>query len=246
MDELRNTWFLGLKIARGTLFARLENLYNRLAIFWPWADKVLISLTFMISAFRMYGYGTLTLNFNLVLTFIFLVLVFRSPLLKSPPPPLSGFIGMLLSYQALAFLQFPSEDYSISSQYVTIFLVVAILFYVVNLAWSLYTIGRSFAIFPSARLLVTSGPYTIVRHPIYSIYLHFAMCITLVTPTLRNFVVTSILATGLFLRTQCEEDFLERGQAYDTFRTKVKNRFFSPAYSAPLALLAAAVLASTL
>jgi protein-S-isoprenylcysteine O-methyltransferase Ste14 len=245
MDELRNTW-LGLKIARGTLFARLENLHNRLTIFWPWADKVLVSLTFMICAFRMYRYGAHALNVNLALTLIFLVLVFRSPLLKPPPPPLSGFIGMVLSYLALPFLQFPSEGYSISSQYVKSFLVVAILFYAVNLAWSLYTIGRSFAIFPSARLLVTSGPYTIVRHPIYSIYLHFAMCITLVTPTLRNFVVTSSLATGLFLRAQCEEDFLERGQAYGTFRNKVKNRFFSPAYSAPLALLAAAVLAALL
>lgn len=33
--------------------------------------------------------------------------------------------------------------------------------------WSLGTLGRSFAVFPGARALVTHGPYRVVRHPAY-------------------------------------------------------------------------------
>lgn len=49
-------------------------------------------------------------------------------------------------------------------------LAAATLCVVVGLCLSLYTLiflGRSFAILPSARSLVTDGPYRLVRHPLY-------------------------------------------------------------------------------
>src|SRR5262249_24431424 len=33
--------------------------------------------------------------------------------------------------------------------------------------WSLATLGRCFGLFPEARGLVRSGPYRMVRHPVY-------------------------------------------------------------------------------
>lgn len=36
--------------------------------------------------------------------------------------------------------------------------------------WSLLTLRRSFSIFPEARALIRSGPYALVRHPLYSTY----------------------------------------------------------------------------
>jgi protein-S-isoprenylcysteine O-methyltransferase Ste14 len=155
---------------------------------------------------------------------------------------MSGFIGMVLSYPAMAFLQLPSQFPNYASKYAETVFTAAVLFYTINFAWALYTIRRSFAIFPSVRSLVTRGPYTFVRHPIYSAYLHLAICFTVVVPTLRNIIVTAIFALGLFLRAKCEEGLLDRDQGYGAFRNQVKNRFFNPAYSAPVALLAAVVL----
>jgi protein-S-isoprenylcysteine O-methyltransferase Ste14 len=36
--------------------------------------------------------------------------------------------------------------------------------------WSLLTLRRNFSIFPEARSLVRSGPYGVVRHPLYATY----------------------------------------------------------------------------
>jgi protein-S-isoprenylcysteine O-methyltransferase Ste14 len=87
---------------------------------------------------------------------------------------------------------------------------------------------------------VTGGPYNIVRHPIYSAYLHLAMCVAALAPTLRNIIVTAIFGLGLLLRAKCEEDLLVRAEGYGIFR-RVKNLFFSAALSAPAGLAAAVI-----
>jgi len=167
-----------------------------------------------------------------------LILVFRSPLLAGPPPPMLGFIGLVISYPALSFLEFPRITFS---GYVGVVFFYTIIFYIIVLAWAFYTIRRSFAIFPSARSLVTGGPYNIVRHPIYSAYLHLAMCVAVLAPTLHNIIVTALFGMGLFLRAKCEEDLLVRAEGYGTFRNRVKNLFFSAGLSAPAGLAAAVV-----
>ena len=37
--------------------------------------------------------------------------------------------------------------------------------------WPLWYLRRSFSLEPEARTLVTSGPYRLARHPIYTVYL---------------------------------------------------------------------------
>jgi protein-S-isoprenylcysteine O-methyltransferase Ste14 len=240
MAESLSIWWSRLLGLRGELFARFKEIFAKCAALWPWADRVLILITFSIVVVRLYGKPPHLSIASLAFPLIGLIIVFRSPLLTGPRPTLSGFIGMVISYPALAFLEFPRQIPSqIASGHAGAVFIATVLFYVMLLGWGYYSIGRSFAIFPSARIVVTGGPYNFLRHPIYSAYLHLAMCYTVLTPTLRNIGVTAVFALGLLLRAKCEEGLLLRAKAYRPFRNRVKNRFFNAALSTPAAVAAA-------
>lgn len=218
--------------------AHFKDIYDKRVVFWPWADRILILLSFIIVVVRLSGQPPNLFIIGSAWPLFLLILVFRSPLLAGPPPPVLGVIGLIISYPTLAFLEFHGR---IVSGYAEDIVLYTIVFYIIVLAWALYTIRQSFGIFPSTRLLVTGGPYNIVRHPIYSAYLHLAMCVAVLVPTLHNIIVTAIFGLGLFLRAKCEEDLLVRAEGYGIFRNRVKNLFFSAALSAPASLAATAV-----
>lgn len=235
-------WRSRLLGLRGGLFARSKEIFAKWAVLWPWADRVLVLITFSIVVVRLSGKPPNLSIAGLAFPLFLLIIVFRSPLLTGPPPTLSGFAGMVISYPALAFLVFPSQLPSqIAAGHAGEIFIVTVIFYIMFLGWGFYSIGRSFAIFPSARIVVTVGPYNFVRHPIYSAYLHLAMCYTMLTPTMRNIGVTAVFALGLLLRAKCEEVLLLRAEAYRPFRNRVKNCFFNAALSAPAAVAASAL-----
>jgi protein-S-isoprenylcysteine O-methyltransferase Ste14 len=237
MVESLGIWRSRLSRLRSGVLAIFKEIYDKRAVFWPWADRVLILLSFIIVLVRLYGQPPDLFMIGVAFPLFLLILVFRSPLLAGPPPPMLGFIGLVISYPALSFLEF----HRTVSGYAGVVFFYTIVFYMLVLAWALYTIRRSFAIFPSARLLVTGGPYNIVRHPIYSAYLHLAMCVAVLVPTLHNIIVIALFGLGLFLRAKCEEDLLVRAEGYGTFRNRVKNLFFSAGLSAPAGVAAAVV-----
>ncbi|MFM2330892.1 MAG: hypothetical protein RLZZ26_399 [Candidatus Parcubacteria bacterium] len=76
-------------------------------------------------------------------------------------PYAAAYIG---TFATITLFHLPSANLSTTP------LIVATLCVVVGLGLSLYALiylGRSFAILPSARTLVTDGPYRVVRHPLY-------------------------------------------------------------------------------
>ena len=237
MVESIGIWRSRLSRLRGGVLAHFNEIYDKRAGFWPWADRVLILISFIIVVVRLHGQPPELFMIGLAFPLFLLILIFRSPLLAGPPPPKFGIVGLVISYPALSFLEF----HRTVSGYAGVVFFYTIVFYILILAWALYTIRRSFAIFPSARLLVTGGPYNIVRHPIYSAYLHLAMCAAVLAPSLHNIIVIAIFGLGLFLRAKCEEDLLVPAEGYGTFRNRVKNLFFSAGLSAPAGLAAAVV-----
>jgi protein-S-isoprenylcysteine O-methyltransferase Ste14 len=83
------------------------------------------------------------------------------------------------------------------------------------------TLGRSFGIVPANRGVVTGGPYTVVRHPIYTGYLisHFAFVVA--NPTLRNITIIVVADAALIARALVEEHVLAADGSYRAYCSRV-------------------------
>jgi protein-S-isoprenylcysteine O-methyltransferase Ste14 len=72
--------------------------------------------------------------------------------------------------------------------------------------------------------IVDSGPYRIVRHPIYTALIVAAFCLAVTKGTLPAFLGAGLLAYGYWLKAKIEEDFLRAelgADAYESYSARV-------------------------
>jgi len=84
---------------------------------------------------------------------------------------------------------------------------------VVLLLWARRTFGRrSFhlAADTTEGALVTAGPYSRIRHPVYSAYCLFLCSGALGHPSVRSVLFAGLAVAGAVLRVLCEEHFLRK------------------------------------
>ncbi|HVL68958.1 MAG TPA: methyltransferase [Vicinamibacterales bacterium] len=86
------------------------------------------------------------------------------------------------------------------------------------------TLGRSFALLPANRGVVSSGIYGVVRHPIYMGYLVSHVAFLLASPSLWNIAALVIADTALLVRAVCEEQTLAQDAAYRAYQQRVRWR----------------------
>ena len=86
------------------------------------------------------------------------------------------------------------------------------------------TLGRSFALLPANRGVVSSGLYRVVRHPIYMGYLVTHVAFLIASPTLWNIAALVIADGALLARAVCEEDTLGKDPEYRQYMTRVRWR----------------------
>jgi len=82
-------------------------------------------------------------------------------------------------------------------------------------------LGRSFGLVPANRGIVVRGPYTVVRHPIYTGYLITHIGFFMADPTGWNAAVILIADTALILRALMEERVLSADAEYQNYCRRV-------------------------
>ena len=94
--------------------------------------------------------------------------------------------------------------------------------------WAYRAMGRSFTPFPrpsASAELVVSGPFRLVRHPVYGGLLLLAAGVSLAIG-LAGLIGTALLAVLWWRKSQLEERLLvERYPGYASYRARVRRRF---------------------
>jgi protein-S-isoprenylcysteine O-methyltransferase Ste14 len=89
--------------------------------------------------------------------------------------------------------------------------------------WPLWSLRRSFSLEPEARTLVTTGPYRLARHPIYTVYLLMNGGILLRHLTVPIALVLVAWVVLLLLRVRYEEGVLTAAfPEYREYRRRVR------------------------
>jgi protein-S-isoprenylcysteine O-methyltransferase Ste14 len=89
--------------------------------------------------------------------------------------------------------------------------------------WPLWYLRRSFSLEPQARDLVTSGPYRLARHPIYTVYLFINAGILLRHLTVPFALVLALWVALLLVRVRYEEGVLTSAfPDYPEYRRRVR------------------------
>ena len=86
------------------------------------------------------------------------------------------------------------------------------------------SLGRSFGLMPANRGVVSSGLYRIVRHPIYMGYLITHIGFLAANPTIWNFAMVVGADATLLWRAVCEEETLQKDEAYRAYQQVVRWR----------------------
>lgn len=91
-------------------------------------------------------------------------------------------------------------------------------------AWALLVLGRSFAVLPARRQVVTRGPYAWVRHPAYLGELAAVLGLCLQGATLAALLLSAAAVVAVAVRIRAEERLLASDPAYSDYRGRVRRR----------------------
>lgn len=161
--------------------------------------------------------NVLMLLISETLTFVWLLLA-RRPLVRDWSP-FTVFISLTAGFgSGLVSLQ---EGVEIVPLYIAAPLQFVALWIVI---WGKMSLGRSFAILPANRGVITGGAYRFVRHPIYAGYLAGHILFLLSSFSLYNFTVYATITLFQIHRILREERILALTPEYRDYLERVRYR----------------------
>ncbi len=99
---------------------------------------------------------------------------------------------------------------------------------IISVVWQIAAkiyLGRSFGLMPANRGIITTGPYKIVRHPIYFGYFLNHIGFLLSTFSLYNLAIYIALYFFQAIRIWQEEDLLKKDETYAAYMQRTQYRF---------------------
>jgi len=91
-------------------------------------------------------------------------------------------------------------------------------------------LGRSFGVVAANRGVKRTGPYGLVRHPLYASYVVAMLGYLLAAPTTWNVAVFAVAVGAQFRRIAAEETVLARNEAYRAYMSAVRWRLVPGVY----------------
>jgi protein-S-isoprenylcysteine O-methyltransferase Ste14 len=91
-------------------------------------------------------------------------------------------------------------------------------------------LGRHFGLLPANRGVVSSGPFRLIRHPIYSGWLFLIIGYVMAYPTPRNIGIPVLSLPFLIWRMDLEEKLLSHDPEYRTYVAKTRYRLIPGIY----------------
>jgi protein-S-isoprenylcysteine O-methyltransferase Ste14 len=85
-------------------------------------------------------------------------------------------------------------------------------------------LGRSFAILPAVRKVVTRGPYRWIRHPAYAFEWLMILACALARPSVAVTIVATVAVPLIVIRIMSEERLLMRNEDYRAYARRVRWR----------------------
>jgi protein-S-isoprenylcysteine O-methyltransferase Ste14 len=138
---------------------------------------------------------------------------------RSPASALAVAVSYAYPYAQVALLQSSEGD----ELWPTVGEAVVTIAAALSLA-SLLTLGRGFGVRPALRRLATTGPYRLVRHPIYLAYVLADVGYALIEWTLGSVLLMLVGWASLVYRIRAEERILSQDAAWTDYGASVRYR----------------------
>ena len=91
-------------------------------------------------------------------------------------------------------------------------------------------LGRSFGLLPANRGIVSSGPFRLVRHPVYLGWLLLTIAFGMINPSWRNLFTTIAILPFMFARIEQEETLLQTDPEYRAYSRRTHYRLLPGLY----------------
>ena len=194
----------------------------------PWVDRaiaVVAALPFVLVLF--YNIQSTRLTIPRVALLLQLCLLVVTMLIRRPPVrvstrPLYWLVAFVASYYGFLTVSLSVTGRPLAP---TLFTDGLSLLSVLGDGYARVTLGRNIGFVPAQRRLVTSGPYRVVRHPIYSALFLAECCVVLENFSWVNFVLSLIFLALFVIKTLMEERFLSEDPTYAAYMKEVRHRW---------------------
>jgi protein-S-isoprenylcysteine O-methyltransferase Ste14 len=194
----------------------------------PWVDRaiaVVASLPFVLVLY--YNVSSTQLTIPRVALLLQLCLLVGTMLIRRPPVrvttrPLYWLVAFVASYYGFLTVSVSVTGRPLTPTALTDGLS---MLSVLGDGYARVTLGRNIGFVPAQRRLVTSGPYRLVRHPIYSALFLAEVCVILENFSPVNFALSLIFFALFVVKTLMEERFLAEDPAYAAYMKEVRHRW---------------------